>query len=86
MFNALMGAVARSSNSLGNVMALYRHTLETGLQPDEYTFNAILTAIGRVGADLNSIEIVVHEMHRCGAGQGGGVGPYSPLLAAWVRT
>ena len=40
--------------------------LDKGLKPDEYTFNALLTSMARVGTNLFAVQDIVGEMNKWG--------------------
>lgn len=48
------------------VLSTYRQMLDRGLKPDEYTFNALLTSMARVGASLYAVQDIVGEINKWG--------------------
>lgn len=53
-----------SPSPVSKVLSTYRQMLNEGLEPDEYTFNALLTSMARVGASLYAVQDIVGEMNK----------------------
>eukprot|EP00798_Chlamydomonas_sp_ICE-L_P014785 gene14785-20835_t len=66
IYNALMTSFMKVDD-LQKVLELYRAMQEEGLAPDEYTFNAVISALSHAGGTpLKVVEDMVGEMQRWG--------------------